>query len=161
MKVSSRLTGIAILAGVIILGFAAANLPGRRIAAASIPIVRADGGCSLASLRGPYAVSRQGTLVTSVLNLPAPAPYGEVARANFDGIGAFSGSATVNIGGIPINASFAGTYTVNSDCTGTITVHPNVPVVITEAIVVIGGGQQYVGTDTESFAVVQTNAQRL
>jgi hypothetical protein len=121
-----------------------------------------NGGCSVASLSGAYAVSRQGTLLTSVLGLPAPSPWGEVARVSFDGAGSFSGTATVNIGGVVLNSiPLTGTYTVDSDCTGTITVHPNVPVTITEAIVVIGGGQQYIATDTESIAVVQGRGERL
>ena len=49
MKVSRRLRGIAILGGVIILGFAAVNLSRVRIAGASIPAVRADGGSVVGS----------------------------------------------------------------------------------------------------------------
>lgn len=123
-----------------------------------------NGGCSLASLSGPYAVSRQGTLVASVLGLPAPAPWGEVARGDFNGAGAFSFTANINIGGIAISGGGTGTYSVNSDCTGTITVHPNPPfntIVVTQAIVVIRGGQQYVATDTDSFTVVQGRGERL
>ena len=124
----------------------------------------ANGGCSVASLSGPYAVSRQGTLVTSVLGVPAPALWGEVALADFDGGGGFSGTANVNIGGIAISGGFTGTYTIKPDCTGTVTVHPNPPynaLVITEAIVVVHGGQQLITTDTDSVTVVQGRAERL
>ena len=149
-------------AGVIVVALAVANLRSPRPAGHAILVVRADSDCTLATLNGTYAVSRQGTLLTSVLGLPAPAPWGEVARAVFDGAGSFSGSATLNIGGAVLNSvPFTGTYTVSSDCTGTITVHPNVPVTITEAIVVIGGGQHYIATDTESIAVVQGRAERI
>ena len=123
-----------------------------------------NGGCSLGSLSGPYSVSRQGTLVQSVLGLPAPAPWGEVALADFDGAGGFSGTANVNIGGIAINGGFTGTYTIKPDCTGTVTVHPNPPynaLVITEAIVLMHGGQQLITTDTDSVTVVQGRAERL
>lgn len=123
--------------------------------------VKAEGQCSAASLNGAYAVSRQGTLLTSVLGLPAPAPWGEVALADFDGAGSFAGKATVNIGGIALSATFTGTYTIKPDCTGTITVHPNVPVTINESIIVLKGGQAYIATDTESFAVVQGRGERL
>jgi len=126
------------------------------------PVARASSGCSRASLKGAYAVSRQGTLVTSVLGLPAPAPWGEVALANFDGAGTLSANVSVNIGGIVIAGGVTGTYTVNADCTGTITVQPTgYPITITQAIVVIGGGTQYIATDTESFAVVQGRGERL
>jgi hypothetical protein len=36
-----------------------------------------------------------------------------------------------------------------------------VPVTITESIIVIKGGQAYIGTDTESFAVVQGRGEKL
>lgn len=132
--------------------------------AGTAPLARADGGCSLASLHGTYAVSRQGTLVASVLGLPAPAPWGEVALATFDGAGAFTFTANVNIGGVAISGGGTGTYTVNSNCTGTITVHPDPPfdtIVVTEAIIVSHGGQQYVATDTDSFTVVQGRGEKL
>jgi hypothetical protein len=130
--------------------------------AAAVPSARADGGCSLANLNGTYAVSRQGTLVTSILGLPAPAPWGEVARADFNGAGTLSATVALNIGGAVINGNVTGTYTVNSDCTGTITVHPTgYPITITQAIVVIDGGHYYIATDTESFAVVQGRGERL
>lgn len=165
MKISRSLKGIAILAGVMILGFAVANLPGRHIAGASIPVVRADGGCSVASLKGPYAVARQGTLVTSVpaLGLVAPAPWTEVALVNIDGAGSFSGKATVNIGGAVLSdVPFTGTYTVNSDCTGTNTVTaPSVGITIHQALVVIGGGQRFIETEADSLAVVEGRIEKL
>jgi len=49
MKVSRRLRAIVILGGVIVLGFAAADLPGRRIAGLATPVVRADGGSVVGS----------------------------------------------------------------------------------------------------------------
>ena len=142
-------------------------VPTVKRAGTGLPVVHAQNGntgCSLANLSGAYAVSRQGTLVASVLGLPAPAPWGEVALADFDGAGAFSGTANVNIGGIAISGGFTGTYTIKPDCTGAITVRPNPPynaLVITEAIVVIHGGQQYIAADTDSVTVVQGRGERL
>ena len=131
------------------------------VAVGTAPSAEAQGGCSSANLNGAYAVSRQGTLLTSVLGLPAPAPWDEVALAHFNGTGSFFGTATVNIGGIVLSATFTGTYTIYPDCTGVLTVHPNVPVTITESIIVIKGGQAYIATDTESFAVVHGRGEKL
>jgi hypothetical protein len=117
--------------------------------------------CSLASLKGPYALDRQGTLVSSILGLPAPAPWGEVAFEQYDGVGGFSGKATVNVGGAVVSGTLTGTYTINSDCTGTKTVNTSVGVTVHEAIIVIGGGQRMIGTQTDPWAVIQTRAQRL
>ncbi len=73
-----------------------------------------------------------------------------------------SAKVALNIGGVVISGNVTGTYTVNSDCSGTITIHPiGYPITITQAIVMINGGQAYIATDTESFAVVQGRGERL
>lgn len=133
-----------------------------KYAASTLPVVHAQevvGGCSLASLKGSYALDRQGTLVTSILGLPAPVPWGEVAFENFDGAGSFSGKATVNAGGAVVSGTVTGTYTVNNDCTGTKTVNTSVGVTVHEAIIVIG--QRMIGTQTDPWAVVQTRAEKI
>ena len=153
---------IATWAGVIVMVLAVGNLPWPKLAVPGHAVARADEGCSVASLNGRYANARQGTLVTSVLGLPAPAPYAEVARVDFNGAGAFSGKATVNIGGAVLNDTpFTGTYTVSSDCTGNLTVNTNVGVTLHEALVVIGGGQRIITTETDTFAVIEGRAEKL
>lgn len=131
-----------------------------------LPVVHAqdeNSGCSLASLNGRYALARQGTVVAQLPGFPPPpAPFGEVAIATFNGTGSFSGSATVNIGGVVLNpVAFTGNYTVNSDCTGTATVNTSLGLTLHNAIVVIGGGNRVMGTETDPFEVVQTSGQRL
>lgn len=117
--------------------------------------------CSLASLKGAYGLLRQGNLLTSVLGLPAPAPWVEVAREQYDGAGNFVVTAALNIGGVVINATVPGTYTINSDCTGTKTVDVGSGVTVTESLIVMSGGTRYVATDTEPFAVVQGTAEKI
>lgn len=127
-----------------------------------LPVVHAqdeNSGCSLASLNGSYVLDRQGTLVTSVLGLPSPAPWGEIAVEHFDGAGAFSGKATVNVGGAILNGTVTGTYTINSDCTGSKTVNTPVGLTVHEAIIVIG--RQMIGTQTDPWAVIQTRAEKI
>ena len=118
-------------------------------------------GCSLTSLKGPYALGRQGALVATILGLPAPAAWGEMAREDFDGAGGFSGKATVNIGGAVASVTVAGTYKLNHDCTGTKTVYTNGGVTVHKPIIVIGGGQRMIGTQTDPWAVVQTRAEKI
>lgn len=120
-----------------------------------------ESGCSLSSLKGSYGLDRQGTLVTSILGLPAPAPWGEVAFEDFDGAGTFSGKATVDAGGVVVSGTVTGTYTVNRDCTGTKTVKTSIGVTVHEAIIVTGGGQRMIGTQTDPWAVVQTKAEKI
>ncbi len=131
-----------------------------------LPVVHAqdaNSGCSLASLKGRYAIEGQGTVVAQLPGFPAPpAPQGEVAIATLDGAGSFSGSATLNIGGLVLNSiAFTGNYTVNSDCTGTATVNTALGLTLHNAVVVIGGGQRFIETETDPFQVVQRTGQRL
>lgn len=133
---------------------------------AFFPVVHAQdetSGCSLDSLKGPYALERQGTIIAQLPGFPAPpAPFGEVNIATFNGAGSLSGSAVVNIGGVVLNpVTFTGTYTVNSDCTGTDTVFTGVGVTLHNSIVVIGGGRRFISTQTDPWAVVQARGQRL
>jgi hypothetical protein len=126
------------------------------------PVARASSGCSLASLHGAYAVAGQGTLVTSVSGIPAPAPWAESSLANFDGAGSFSGKGTVNIGGVVLNITFTGTYTVNSDCTGDVTINTNLGLTVHHVIVVIGAGRRFIETESDpNFAVVQYRVEKL
>ncbi len=162
MKAFGGLKVIAILGGLITIGLALANLPRLPLPGLAASVVRADGGCSLASLNGPYAVARQGTVVVQLPNLPAPpAPFAEVAIAHFDGAGTFFGSASVNIGGVALNVPFTGTYTVNSDCTGNNTVNTNLGITLHQAFVVIGGGQRFIETETDPLAVVEGRVEKL
>ena len=163
MKTPGKVRLIVILVTVVAVVFAAGSMPWPKHAAPShMATVHADGGCSVASLSGPYAFSAQGTLLTSILGLPAPAPWGEVARVDFNGAGSFSASASVNVGGVALNSiTVTGSYTVNKDCTASFRIPLNAQDTITEAVVVTGSGQGFVLTHTESFAVVQGSGQRL
>lgn len=122
----------------------------------------AHASCSQASLKGAYAVSGQGTLVASVAGIPAPAPWAESSLAIFNGAGTFSGKGTVNIGGVVLNVIFTGAYTVNPDCTGDVTINTNLGLTVHHVIVVIGGGQKFIETESDSnLAVVQYLVEKL
>jgi hypothetical protein len=122
----------------------------------------AQANCSQASLKGAYAVAGQGTLVASLPGIPAPAPWAESSLATFDGAGGFSGKGTVNIGGVILNITFTGTYTVNSDCTGDVTIATNLGITVHHAIVVIGNGKRFIETESDpNFAVVQYSVEKL
>ena len=142
---------------------AVASLPSRKLVVPGRAVVRADGGCSLASLNGPYGLHGEGTVLPGgPIPLSAPAPFAEVIIATFDGAGSFSGSAAVNLGGAVLNpVTFMGTYTVNSDCTGNLTVNLSLGFPLHNAIVVIGGGRRLIATDTDTFEVVQRRGERL
>jgi len=84
----------------------------------------ARGACSNASLKGMYGQTISGEI------LPAAGvvlPQNGIAMTTFDGKGTFTQEDFVVIGGAPTSTGFetgeTGTYTVNSDCTGTATIN--------------------------------------
>lgn len=76
--------------------------------------------CSVASLDGSFGFTSTGTL----LALPAPlaGPFGEVGRQTFDGQGNTDATATISLNGNIKTLTIQGTYVVNADCTGSMTV---------------------------------------
>jgi hypothetical protein len=88
------------------------------LALAIAPTVQAsDKGCSNNTLRGSYAQTGSGVITAP----PDQAgPFANVGTLVFDGNGGVTGVIVVN--GSSAQATEIGTYTVNSDCTGTYTV---------------------------------------
>jgi hypothetical protein len=98
--------------------------------------------CSNRMVKGQYGFTLQGT------KLGGPAPIGPqvgVAMANFDGDGNLAQVDTVTINGEEVSnfthPAARGTYTVNSDCTGTFTIDftDGRPPVVTNFVVVDDG----------------------
>ena len=78
-------------------------------------------GCSDASLQGSFGFTSIGTL----LALPPPfaGPFGEIGRQTFDGQGNTDGTATFSANGNIRRVTMQGTYMVNPDCTGSMTLY--------------------------------------
>lgn len=79
----------------------------------------ADKGCSTHSLLGTFSRRDTGTIL-----LPAAiaGPVAAVGTFTFDGTGNVTGTLVLSQSGNIGRGTQAGTYTVNPDCTGTITV---------------------------------------
>jgi hypothetical protein len=83
------------------------------------------GGCSHATLKGDYGFTITGTRPTG----PAPAPIEQFvgfAITNFDGHGGLTqpvGSSHGSIRGDSPNDTGSGTYSLNADCSGTMTLN--------------------------------------
>lgn len=82
------------------------------------PTAKADDkGCSTASLIGTFGFTSSGFITP-----PAVAgPFAGVGTQTFDGNGATTAAATQSQNGNIRQVTITGTYTVNSDCTGTLT----------------------------------------
>ena len=78
----------------------------------------AEGQCTVATLRGLYQFAATGFNVVSGVAQPKSV----VASWLFDGRGSFGDTATASLNGTILRPPFAtGTYTVSSDCRGTLT----------------------------------------
>ena len=82
--------------------------------------------CSIATLQGSFGYTSTGTLLDSFVPPPFAGPFAEVGRQTFDGKGKTEATATISSNGnIQQQATIQGTYTVNADCTGSMTL--NIP----------------------------------
>jgi hypothetical protein len=87
--------------------------------------------CSQATLNGAYMSEQRGTLIGL--------PYTQVNRIVSDGNGSITGSGTAVLDGVVSTVAITATYTVNSDCTGTLT---SVPAGLSQNFVVKDDGSQ-------------------
>ena len=87
------------------------------LALALAPMAKAQGKpCSNATLKGTFADRDTGTII-------GVGPYAGVILERFSGTGKLTGSGVQSINGTVAAGTFAGTYEVKPDCTGTYTVH--------------------------------------
>ena len=78
--------------------------------------------CSNASLKGSFGFTSTGTLFA--LPPPFAGPFGEIGRQTFDGNGNTDATATLSANGnIVKGVTVQGTYVVNPDCTGSMTIY--------------------------------------
>jgi hypothetical protein len=75
--------------------------------------------CSAASLQGGFGFLSNGNL--NALPAPLAGPFVEVGRQTFDGKGNTDGTATASANGNLRHFTLQGTYVVNPDCTGSMT----------------------------------------
>jgi hypothetical protein len=81
------------------------------------PAVHADDKCSNAKAAGQWGFTLTGTLI-----LPSgPVPGAAAGRISVDAAGNISGTEARNVGGGFANETLTGSWTVNSDCTATLT----------------------------------------
>jgi hypothetical protein len=84
-----------------------------------VPAVQAAEHCSNAKAAGKWGFTLTGTLL-----FPAPTgpvPGAAVGRLTVDAAGNISGTEARNVGGGFANETITGSWTVNSDCTATVT----------------------------------------
>ena len=102
-----RKKGLTLLAGFLFATVALSTAPSAQAAQ-----------CSLAGAAGKYGFTLSGALL-----LPTgPVPGAAVGTLTVDAEGKISGTEARNVGGGFANETLTGSWTVNPDCTGTLTV---------------------------------------
>ena len=124
------------------------------------PTAKADDkGCSNATLQGTFAYTSTGSITAP----PALAgPVAEVGTQTFDGTGATTATATVSQNGNILQLTITGTYTVNPDCTGTLTLQVS-PIGVTVHVffVIDDSGSEFQAIETGSGIVITRIGRRL
>jgi hypothetical protein len=111
--------------------------------------------CTAATLNGTYALtfsgfSTRGPVPAAINNFTPVAGGGLVT---FDGNGNLSASETVSVGGLISPVNVPGTYTVNSDCTGTFITTPNAHL----NLVILRNGREIQAVNTVPGNVILDN----
>ena len=109
--------------------------------------------CSNASLKGTYGYSAQGfTDATPDISRAGFTPYAQTGLVVYDGRGNISSGTytffqTTAAGGT-LSGTFTGTYSVNPDCSGTVTVLVEGETPLIFALVVLGSEEHtYISSD--------------
>lgn len=101
------------------------------------------GRCSRRTMEGTHGYSYNGT----VFGAGSIAAVGPIT---FDGEGHLSATYTVSLNGKPFEGAFTGTYTVDADCTGSVTLHlPLLGLTSKGNFVIVNQGREtfFTGTD--------------
>jgi len=117
--------------------------------------------CSNAILQGAYGGS-VGMIALPAAGAPVGAgtPRAALLRFSFDGRGNFTNSVILNDDGTVVRLTDFGTYTVNTDCTGTL--HTNGGTRTVDIVVVDSGNEFYsIRTDPANLVFVFNAAKKI
>jgi len=115
-----------------------------------VPVVHAQSGCSVASLSGNYGfIQPAGVTHSGKKGKGANVPWQFIGVATFDGAGDISAAYSGSLNGqVFTNQTTAGTYTVNSDCTGSVSYTSGGAAGSTYNFVIADGGNEIFAVDT-------------
>jgi hypothetical protein len=133
MKLSKRFLLIPVVAVLLVAAIALIQRP-RKVGAGSMSVKLTQSvfaqeqsgnakGCSNATLHGSFGYTSTGTLLDTFVPPPYAGPFAEVGRQTFDGRGNTDATATTSSNGNIAPVTIEGTYTVNLDCTGSMTLY--------------------------------------
>lgn len=115
-----------------------------------LPVVHAGRGCTDAALIGTYAVKWSGFTNPNGTQ-GHQVPWAGAGTARFDGEGNVSSNYSTSINGEVFTAqTTSGTYTVNSDCTASLSFTSGDAAGFTASMVLIGDAKEVFGVDIDT-----------
>jgi hypothetical protein len=103
-------------------------------------------------LHGAYIYAQDGFTISGA-TASQRTPFAQAGREIFKGDGTMSGIATANFNGAVVRVTYTGTYSVDADCTGSVTFTDNEGVVSHYDIAVEDGGTEFGFVQTDDGVV--------
>jgi hypothetical protein len=119
-------------------------------AVTTAPVMGQTSGCTLAAVKGSYGLVANGTIL-------GVGPFAAAGILTTNGAGSFAYSFTQNVNGVVSSGTVPGTYTLDSNCSGTATFANGE----TFAAVVVNGGQEIDLISTTPSSVQSVVAKRV
>jgi hypothetical protein len=116
-------------------------------------------GCAPFMLRGTYAYAQDGFNVAGD-TAAQRTPFAQSGKEFFDGNGKMSGVFTASQNGKIVRGTYSGTYTLKSDCTGTVTFTDNMNQTFHYDIFVEVGGAEFSFVQTDAGVVTAAYERR-
>ncbi len=110
--------------------------------------------CSPRTMKGTHGYSYHGMVLGKAITAAGP--------ITFDGRGSLFATYNVNLGGMPFNGQFIGTYTVADDCTGTVTLQlPRLGISTNGSFVIVNEGKETFFTGTDDGVAITGETKKL
>lgn len=114
--------------------------------------------CRLASLRGDYIYTQDGFLIAGD-EASQRTPFAQAGQERYDGAGHVTGAYTASQNGVTVRGTYAGTYTVEASCRGTVVFTDDQGQIFHYDIFVLAGGDEFAFVQTDP-GVVSTSFER-
>jgi len=132
------------------------------LSATVVPSAYADSGCSDATITGKYGFNLSGFTVPGKPTKGHEVPWAATGILAFDEAGNVSASYAAVINGTSFkNQTTSGTYTVNSDCTGSLSFTSGDDAGGTFNLVIIGDGTEILALSTEKGSTATVDIKKL
>ncbi len=132
------------------------------LALGTAPAANAQLSCSDATLKGTFAYTSTG-FITAPPSLAGP--VAEMGTQTFDAAGNTTATATLSQNGNVGPVSITGTYTVNADCTGTMTLQVSIPGIpafpLHVSFVMDDNGKEFQAMETDAGFVITRIARKI